>query len=156
MATSNVSPLVEIAQAVAEQLSQVGIEVTVATITPADFQIRLFESRDFDLAVTNGSWGPDPENLYTRFGSKGAYQFMGYESAEFDAAIAEGARLTKLEERARAYFHAQEVLARDLPLAPLAEYIQFQILRDNVTGLSQTEARGLVTFNDFSLVRVQR
>jgi peptide/nickel transport system substrate-binding protein len=109
---------------------------------------------DFDLALLNGSWGPDPDNLSFRFGSGGVHQFMGYASPEFDAAIVEGARQTKLLDRAQAYFRAQEILAHDLPLAPLAEYVYILIYRDNVTGLPYVEARGLVSFQDYSLVRV--
>jgi hypothetical protein len=30
------------------------------------------------------------------------------------------------------------------------------LARDNVTGLGYTEARGLVTFQDYSLVRVKK
>ena len=81
---------------------------------------------------------------------------MGYSSADFDAAVAEGARLTALEARAKAYFRAQEILAQDLPLAPLAENVQFIVTREAITGLAQGEARGLVTFQDFSLVKVQK
>jgi hypothetical protein len=33
--------------------------------------------------------------------------------------------------------------------------VQFIILRENVSGLAQMEARGLVTFQDFSLVKVK-
>jgi peptide/nickel transport system substrate-binding protein len=156
LVTLNFSPFKEIAEALKEQLRGVGLEVEVVPLTPADWNKRIFQEHDFDLALTDGTHGPDPDNLDFRFGSKGLYNFTGYASAEFDAAVAEGARPTKSQERAQAYFRAQEILARDLPLAPLTENVQFIITRDNVTGLPQTEARGLVTFNDFSLVRVKR
>ena len=80
----------------------------------------------------------------------------GYASADFDAAITEGARQTKVENRAKSYFCAQEILARDLPLAPLVDHALVALVRDNVTGLGYTEARGLVTFQDYSLVQIKR
>jgi peptide/nickel transport system substrate-binding protein len=156
LVTANASPYKDVAQAAQEQLRAVGFEAELVLLTPPDYTKRVNQEQNFDLALTDGSWGPDPENLNTRFGSNGANQFMGYASAEFDAAVAQGARQTKLADRAQAYFRAQEILARDLPLAPLAEYAQLLVYRDTVTGLPQMEARGLVTFNDYSLVRVKR
>jgi len=152
----NVSPFKEIAQVVAEQLRQAGLEARTVILASAEWNARVFQQQDFDLALTDGTWGPDPDNLSLRFGSQGANQFMGYASAEFDAAVAEGGRRTALKERADAYFRAQEILARDLPLAPLAEFVQVIPSRDNVSGLPQVEARGLVTFNNYSLVRIRR
>lgn len=152
----NVSPFKEIAQIVQEQLRAVGIEVNLVSPAPAETSTRVYQQKDFDLWINNGSFGPDPENLYLRFGSTGAFAPLGYASAEFDAAMAEGARQTKVEDRAKAYFRAQEILARDLPLAPLVDHALVILARDNVTGLGYTEARGLVTFQDYSLVRVKR
>ncbi len=80
----------------------------------------------------------------------------GYSSAEFDAAIAEGGSKSKVEDRAKVYFRAQEILARDLPLAPLVDPAFIVLARDNVTGLGYMKARDLVTFQDYSLVRVKR
>jgi peptide/nickel transport system substrate-binding protein len=153
--TSSGSPFKELAQVLKGQLAAVGIEVNVVLVSAAEYTTRVTNNKDFDLALTNGSWGPDPDNLNTRFGSQGANQFMGYASADFDAAIAEGGSKPKIEDRAKAYFRAQEILARDLPLAPLAEYVQIIIARSNVTGLPQVEARGLVTFQDYSLVQLK-
>lgn len=154
--TIEVSPFKDLANALREQLRAVGIEVNVSALTFNDWNRRVYQERDFSLALTNGSHGPDPENLSLRFRSDAPNQFMGYRSPEFDAAVAEGAGRTLAQDRAQAYFRAQEILARDLPLAPLAENVQFIVARDNIVGLPQTEARGLVTFNDFSLVRVKR
>lgn len=156
LVTFTVSPFKEIAQALPEQLRSVGIEANVVVLTTTDWNKCVFQDYDFDLALADGSHGPDPEQLNFRFGSKGGYQFMGYSSAEFDAATAAGARQMKLQDRAKAYFRAQEILARDLPIAPLAENVQFIVYRDGVTGLPQVEGRGLVTFQDFSLVRVKK
>ncbi len=156
LVVANLSPFKELATELKTQLHAVGIELTIAFVPTADWTKRVLQERDFDLAMTDGTWGPDPDNLSVRFGSKGANQFMGYTSAEFDAALAEGARRTTMTERTQAYWRAQEILARDLPLAPLAEFVQVIAVRESVIGLPQLEARGLVTFNDYSLVRIKR
>lgn len=156
LVTVNVSPFKETAQIAQEQLRAVGIESNLVLLTSAEMDARVYQQKDFDLVVHDGSFGPDPENLGTRFGSTSAFAFTGYASAEFDAAIAEGARQAHVTERAQAYFRAQEILARDLPLAPLVEPAFIVLARANVSGLGYTEARGLVTFQDYSLVRVRR
>lgn len=156
LVTNNISPFKETAQIVQEQLRAVGIASTLVLLDAAAMNTRLYQQKDFDLALHDGSFGPGPENLGTRFGSASAFAFTGYANAEFDAAIAEGARRSHGAERAQAYFRAQEILARDLPLAPLVDPAFIVLARDTVTGLGYTEARGLVTFQDYSLVRVKR
>jgi peptide/nickel transport system substrate-binding protein len=153
--TSDVSPFRELVQATQKQLAQVGVVVQIILLPNPDWSKRVLQERNFDLALTDGSHGPDPDNLSFRFGTNGSNNFTGFADAAFDDALAEGARVTQLAARAQSYFRAQAILAAQLPLAPLAEYAQVLIYREGVTGLPQTEGRGLVTFNDYSLVRLK-
>jgi peptide/nickel transport system substrate-binding protein len=152
----DVPPFPEIARAVADQLQAVGIEVRLTPVTIAGWMERALGQHDFDLTLIGGSQGPDPENLNVRFGSHGTTQVMGYESPELDAALAEGSRTTDLARRVRAYYRAQEILARDLPAVPLAEAVHVTLSRRGVTGLPWVEGRGLVPDQELSLVRVGR
>jgi hypothetical protein len=58
-----------------------------------------------------------------------------------------------LPRRTAAYSRVQRILARDLPVAPLAEGVFLAVGRRGLRGLAQAEARGLVSANDYSLVR---
>ncbi len=136
------------------QLRRVGIEVRPVLLPLAEWMDRTVQRRDFDMVFQAGNQGPDPESLRFRFGSRGPAQIQGYASAAFDAAMAEGAATVDLGRRASAYFRAQEILAHDLPFAPLAEAVHIAIFRKQVSGLPQAEARGLVSLYDFSRVRV--
>jgi peptide/nickel transport system substrate-binding protein len=151
----NITPFVEIAPVVAEQLRTVGIAVRLEIVPGKRLIERVIGEHDFDLALIGGSQGPDPESLNLRFGSRSPSQAMGYASPEFDAALAEGAREVDLGRRARAYFRAQKILARDLPIAPLGEAVHVSVCRRGVTGLPRAEGRGLVPDYDYSLVRVR-
>lgn len=153
LATS-ISPYQEIAREVARQLEAVGITVRVEVEPPDRWFERALRSHDFDLVILGGSQGPDPESLNLRFGSRGLSQVMGYDSPELDGAVREGALEPDPAGRAQAYFRAQEILARDLPIAPLAEAIRIVVCRRRVTGLPQIEGRGLVPAHDYSLVRL--
>ena len=147
-------PLDDLGRELARQLRPLGVVLDVAVLPPQAVAEKVFNARDFDLALMGGNHGPDPDNLRTRFGSHGATQFMGYSSPELDAALAEGARQQDLAARAAAYARAQALLARDLPIAPLAEGVRVTVCRRTVTGLPQLEGRGLVAFNNYSLVRL--
>ncbi|HWM94405.1 MAG TPA: ABC transporter substrate-binding protein [Thermoanaerobaculia bacterium] len=149
------APLEEIGALLRDHLAEVGLRVRLTRLPFNDWIDRVIRRQDFDLTLLAGSHGPDPENLSFRFGSRTANPNLGYASPELDAALAAGAATVNLEERARAYFRAQEILARDLPIAPLAEAVHVSVFRRNVSGLPHAEARGLISVNDFSLVRVR-
>jgi peptide/nickel transport system substrate-binding protein len=151
---ADLTPYIEIAALLREQLRTVGIDLRPVLVPTDRYLERTLGSHDFDLALMAGSQGPDPESLETRFGSHGTTQFMGYASPELDAAVAEGARTVDLPRRAEAYFRAQAILARDLPVAPLLEGIHVALFRHGLRGLPQVEARGLVPLHEYSLVRV--
>lgn len=154
--TLNAAPFKELAVAIQQDLRRVGIALDLVFLSSPEWNARVLNQKEFDLAMTNGSQGPDPDNLSYRFGAKGVQQFMGYVNPELDAALEDGARVTNLQDRARAYHRAQTILARDLAFLPVMENIQFIIYAAKVTGLPQIEARGLVTFQDYSLVRLKK
>jgi len=148
-------PFNDLARGFARQLRPLGLAVDVELLPIQTLMDRVTKAHDFDLALLGGNHGPDPDNLQLRFGSAGALQYMGYASPELDDALAAGARAPDLAARAAAYARAQIILARDLPIAPLAEGVRVTVCRRAVTGLAQFEARGLVADNNFSLVRLQ-
>jgi peptide/nickel transport system substrate-binding protein len=108
------------------------------------------------MAVLGGGNGPDPDVLRLRLASDGMLRFSGYSSRRFDEAVSDGGRRTDMPGRAAAYKRAQQVLAEDLPIMPLAEGVRVTVCGRGVRGLPQTDARGLVGDFDYSLVRVER
>lgn len=149
------APVDKVGGLLKDQLAEVGLKVRVTPLPIHDWIDRVVRAGDFDLTLMAGTHGPDPENLSFRFGSRTAFPNMGYANPELDAALQAGAAAMDLEERARSYYRAQEILARDLPIAPLAEAVTASVFRRNVRGLALAEGRGLVTHQDFSLVRVR-
>jgi peptide/nickel transport system substrate-binding protein len=155
MVMPNATVLGELGRVVATQLAGVGIGVDVLALPTSEWAKRVVAEHDFDLAIIGGAQGPDPDALRQRFSSRtatGAY--IGYASAEFEDAVERGARTLDLAQRAAAYYEAQEILARDVPVVPLVESVKVIIHNARVSGLPQLEARALVGWFDFSLVRV--
>jgi ABC-type transport system substrate-binding protein len=155
MVIPDLSPVDEIGGLLREQLAEVGLPVRVTALPVNDWIDRVIQRKDFDLTLMSAAHGPDPENLSFRFGSRTANPNLGYANPQLDAALAAGAATMDLEQRARSYYRAQEILARDLPIAPLAEAITVTVFRSKVRGLPHAEGRGLVPNYDFSLVRVK-
>lgn len=145
------SPL---ATEIARQLTDVGLRFTMVPIRPTDLLPRLLSGLEFDLVVLAGSQGPDPDTMTARFGSAGSMQVMGYANPDLDTILARGGALTDPVSRAAAYFRAQEILAADLPIAPLYETIRVSVFRDGIRGLPSEDARGLVGDYAFNLVRL--
>jgi len=140
-------------EALQQQLQTVGIAVTLESVETTVWSERVKTAADFDLTLLHGSQGPEANNMRMRFGTNGQQQVMGYSSPALDQLLQQGAVSTNLSARADAYFAAQAILAEDLPIAPLAEFVKVTIWREGITGWPWTEARGLVTFNEFSLVQ---
>ena len=143
-----------LAEKIAGQLAAVGLRVRTRAAPPQEYFKLIFESHDFDFAVLAGSQGPDPDTLTTRFASNGGSQIMGYSNAELDAVLARGGTSSDVSVRSAAYFRAQEILAEDLPIAPLVENVRVTISRAGIRGLPQDDARGLVPEFMYNLVRL--
>lgn len=156
LVAADLPPFQELAEEMRRQLALLGVVVQLDIVPHPAVIRKLLRDHDFDLGLLGGQHGPDPENLNARFGTRGYSQFMGYSSPELDAAVAEGAATVEIPARARAYFRAQEILARDLPVLPLADGVNVAVALPGVVGLPQAEARGLVAIHELSLVRLEK
>jgi ABC-type transport system substrate-binding protein len=144
-----------VAEEIARQLRDAGLPVNIVLTGPREYFQRLMDAHDFDLALMSGSQGPDPDNMSTRFSSRGSQQFMGYASAQLDAQLSRGAAQTDVLVRTQAYHRAQELLAADLPIVPLSESVRVSVCRVRLRGLPSEDARGLVPDYTFNLVRLR-
>jgi peptide/nickel transport system substrate-binding protein len=144
-----------IADVLRSQFAGVGITVAVDEVPTSEWVRRTLTQHDFDLAVVAGQQGPDPDQLRRRFlASTETGAYIGYDAVEFREAVERGARMVSVTDRAAAYHRAQEILARDVPIVPLAESVKVVVHNRRVSGMPQLEARGLVGSFDFSLVKI--
>ena len=145
-----------IGTAIAGQLEAVGFRVQPVPIPPAQYLPRLLSGRDFDIVILSGVQGPDPDSMTTRFGSAGSLQVMGYSNPELDRVLDRGRSLLDPASRAAEYYRAQEILAEDLPIAPLFESMRIAVHRDGLRGVPHEDARGLVADYTFNLIRMPK
>jgi len=139
---------------VVQQLEAIGVQVRSKPIAAYEYLERLQQDHDFDIVILSGNQGPDPDSLVARFGSAGSMQIMGYSNADLDTVLATAGQERAPGSRAGAYFRAQEILAADLPIAPLYETVRVSVFRDGIRGLPHEDAEGLVPDYAFNLVRL--
>ncbi len=127
-----------IAEAIADQLKRVGIDVEVRSY---EFGTFFSDIRKGMFQLYSLTWVgiTDPDILYYAFDShsippNGANR-NHYENREFDQLV-EKARVTPdLEERKKLYARAQEILARDLPVLPLWYHYDVLAYRKGLKGI---------------------
>jgi oligopeptide transport system substrate-binding protein len=109
------------AEFIQAQLKQnLGIDVQLESMESKAYQAA-YKDKEYDLAW--GGWGadyPDPQNWMTGlFGCNASNNKYNYCNKQFDDTAAQGDRGTDLNQRLQAYAQAQQILANDVPVAPL-------------------------------------
>jgi peptide/nickel transport system substrate-binding protein len=119
------SPL---AQAIRSYWQAIGVETVLEGAEWAVIGQRAYKDYDFDAYLINYTTGGDPvlgiARAYVTSSidpTKAYNNASRYSNPEVDKLFAEGEVLSTPEERAKPYFKAQEILARDMPVAVLSQ-----------------------------------
>lgn len=100
------------------RLGQVGIRVNIRTLEWATFINEFIDTRRFDACLLGWSIGLDPDQYDIWHSSKTGkkeFNFISYKNKEVDALLEKGRRSFNIEERKKAYFRIQEILADEVP-----------------------------------------
>ena len=144
----------DIATVVKQNLGDVGIEVELVALEIGAWGERM-QAGDFDIGLIAGLQGPDPDNLKIRVGTGGGVNHWRYANPEVDALLNEGGALTDQAARAEKYHQVQLILARDIPIIPLAEVVLFYPHSERVSGLYFSDAKGRIGLNRFTLTQIE-
>jgi peptide/nickel transport system substrate-binding protein len=138
------------AQVIKENLRKVGIDVSIEVLELGAFQEKAYKEKDFDMAITDGFWGPDPHNMYLRF-SKGGHNLPGYSNPAVDDLLERASKEPDISVRKELYWKAQQILAEELPYFPLVDVMGFYIARTEWKGF-YWELPGKVGINVYESV----
>jgi len=135
--TTNLDLRRRIAEALKEQLAQIGIELDVRTYEWGTFYEDI-KRGNFHLYSLSWVGITDPDVYYVLFHS-GSFPPNGdnrgrYRNPEIDRLLEQGRRSLNLRERKQIYSQVQEVLARDLPYIPLWWTKNVVLTRPGVSG----------------------
>lgn len=123
--TYNYEPFPDLAQVMKDQLAKVGIDVTINMLEYAAWDEKVNVNKDYSMALTGGYQGPEASNLGDRVVTGGYLNFLNYSNPEVDRLMAEGASLPTFELRAEKYKEVQAILAKDVPMVLISEWLGY-------------------------------
>ena len=144
------------AEFIQAQLKQnLGINIELESMESKSYQAA-YKVKDYDLAWTG--WGadyPDPQDwLSGLFGCEASNNKYNYCNKQFDQTAAAGDVATDQSQRLKSYAQAQEMLIKDLPVAPLFYRGRMVIVKpwvQNMTITPKDEYPGLTFLNEISI-----
>ncbi len=106
------------AEIIQHRLRDIGIRVKIRIVEWAAFLKEFVDKKKFDAVILgwSGSIDPDAYNVWhsSKTGAK-EYNFISYKNKEVDGLLEKGRYTFDEEERKRAYFRFQEILAEEQP-----------------------------------------
>ncbi len=100
------------------RLAKIGIKVDIRALEWSTFVNQFIDKRRFEAVILGWAIGLDPDQYDIWFSGKTKekeFNFVSYNNPEVDDLLEQGRRTFVIEERKRAYFRIQEILADDLP-----------------------------------------
>lgn len=143
LATTSENRMREIvAQAIAQQLKEAGIEVEVKFIDSTEFFNEILKKRRFETAMYAFTGGVDPDNINLWHSKKIPYRgnsyegqnYAGWQNSEIDVLTVQGVHSVDIEKRKEAYFKIQEIIQEEYPVIPLYFRANIDAVKNSVTN----------------------
>ena len=129
----------KMAELIQAYLQDVGIQVNIVSYEWSTFRERLSEGLHDSVLIGWSADNGDPDNFYRPLLScsaiKSGTNRAMWCSDEYDLLINEALKYTDISERTYFYGKANELLAEQLPLIPIAHASRYQAYRKNLDGL---------------------
>lgn len=133
----NPSPL-KMAELIRSDLEQVGVDVRIVTVDDR-YQDPLLVKKNQDITLTGWTSGNDPDSFFRPLLSCAAIHsqtnYAYWCNPEFDSLLHEAVSSQELASRIEYYKNAQQILARELPVLPLASSLRLLAYRYDIKGL---------------------
>jgi peptide/nickel transport system substrate-binding protein len=149
--TYNYEPFPDMVQVLKDQLAKIGIEVNINMLEYAAWDEKVSVNKDYNMALTGGYQGPEASNLADRIVTGGSLNFLNYSNPEVDRLMAEGGALPTFEQRAPKYKEAQAILAKDVPMVIISEWLGYIPYMSYVKGHpASADAVGKTAFGEMT------
>lgn len=124
---------------VKDDLSKVGIAVTLEPMEASVYKDNVYGKRDYDLAMQSFTSSGDPAIGYHRMyvttpGNEVNKNATGYSNPEVDDLLAQAASVSDLTERGELYKKAQVILNEDVPTLVMYDELQADAVSSAVKG----------------------
>jgi peptide/nickel transport system substrate-binding protein len=100
------------------RLKKIGIKMNIRVLEWSTFINEFIDKRRFETVILGWSIGIDPDQYDIWHSSKTRekeFNFVSYNNPEVDALLEKGRRTFNIEERKKAYYRIQEILADEVP-----------------------------------------
>lgn len=115
-------PREAVAQAIVQQLKDLGIEVQLRPVDKQQFFAEVLRGRRFDAALYAWMNGVDPDHLgmwHTNAVGSGGQNYAGWRNKEVDTLLEQGHRTLDMEARKPLYQKVQQIMLQEYPVVPL-------------------------------------
>jgi len=109
---------IKTATIIQHRLEKIGIKMNIRVVEWSTFINEFIDKRRFEAVILGWLIGLDPDQYDIWHSSKTGekeFNFVSYSNHEVDALLEKGRRTFDREERKKAYYRIQEILAEDLP-----------------------------------------
>ncbi len=123
--TYNYEPFPDMSQVIKNQLAEIGIDVKINMLEYAAWDEKVAQQKNYDVTLYGGYQGPDVAAISEFLGTSGMFNFGSYSNPEVDELLAQGASQPTNEQRAPYYKELQAVLAQDVPIILISEWLGY-------------------------------
>ncbi|EKO3592513.1 oligopeptide ABC transporter substrate-binding protein OppA [Vibrio metschnikovii] len=132
--------------------SGLGVNVTLEN---QEWKTYLDSRREGNFDVTRAGWCGDyneASSFLTLMKSSNSTNDPRYHNEEYDALMAKAMATTSEKERQAIYAQAEKLLARDMPIAPIYQYVKSRLLSPQVGGFPSNNAEEKIYTKDLYLI----
>ena len=129
------------------QLRQVGIEVVPNFTSRAVLFNQILPSGEFDVALFNWGYAPESSGLKDIFACQAIQNYTGY-CQRLVTRADQASRILDSGRRAEVVNRADRLLARDVPVIPLYQFVELAARRTSLRGVVHVPGRPLTGAED--------
>jgi peptide/nickel transport system substrate-binding protein len=131
------------AQIIQQRLKFVGIDVKIRIVEWATFLKEFVDKGNFEVVMLGWNTSQDPDMYDVWHSSKtnpGELNFIGYKNPEVDRLLVVGRSTFNVEQRKKAYFRIQEIIAEEQPYTFLYVPDALPVVNSRVRGIEPAPA----------------
>lgn len=137
-----------------QKLKAVGVEVELQNMDSSAWVQKFIDlkAKDYELALTGYIMGYDPDAYRILFTSGASSNYSHYANPEVDQLLKDGAGEADTAKRGEIYKKAQQIVAEDAPIYPIAYTKTVVAVSNAYGGIEEAVLKPVVIFEDLSKI----
>ncbi|WP_150272444.1 ABC transporter substrate-binding protein [Paenibacillus tepidiphilus] len=137
---------------VQQKLKEIGVEVELQSMDSSAWVQKFIDlnATDYELALTGYIMGYDPDAYRILFTTGASSNYTRYANSEVDQLLNDGAGEADPAKRGEIYTKAQQIIAEDAPIYPIAYTKTVVAVSNQYGGIEEAVLKPVVIFEDLS------